>query len=240
MATETKAQTPPYGVFATLKNSIEQLAQGIPNQIDRSVFPGMAWNAQNQLMIGLRFLGLIDENGKPTSALHELAVTDEARRKAVLAGIVRVRYSDLFALDLMRTTPAELDQRVTEFYGITGDTREKAVRFFLSVLAYLDIPVSPLFSRTRSGSGSNGAPRRRRVTTRPRVDQQDVEADEDEDEQSTPTSGTSRTITLRSGGELTLSASIDLFRLNQADRKFVFALIDKLEEYEAGIESETR
>ena len=37
---------------------------------------------------------------------------------------------------------------------------------------------------------------------------------------------------LKSGGTLTLLASIDLLRLLPDDRKFVFDLIDKLEEYE--------
>lgn len=45
-------------------------------------------------------------------------------------------------------------------------------------------------------------------------------------------SGTSRQVQLRSGGTLTLTASIDLFQLSAIDRKFVFDLIDKLQEYE--------
>lgn len=228
---EEKRLSPPYGVFATFKTSLERLAQGVPNQIDRTVFPGMAWNAQNQLMIGLRFLGLIDENGKPTDALHKLAVADEAQRKAHLNEIIRERYAQLFALDLMKTTPAELDQRVTEFYGVSGDTREKAVRFFLSVLAYLEIPVSALFSKARTPSGGgNGAQTRRRRATRPRSDEDGDDEDDEEDDQ--PQAGESRSVTLKSGGTLTLSASTKFMALSSTDRKFVFDLIDKLEEYE--------
>ena len=44
--------------------------------------------------------------------------------------------------------------------------------------------------------------------------------------------GTSRSVRLVSGGTLTLSADLDLFQLNQADRKFVFDLIDAMEKYE--------
>ena len=46
--------------------------------------------------------------------------------------------------------------------------------------------------------------------------------------------GTSRAVSLQSGGTLRLSASIDLFKLSAADRNFVFGLIDKLEAYERG------
>lgn len=222
---EDKTLTPPYGVFATFKNGVEQLSQGVPNQIDRSVFPGMAWNAQNQIMIGFKFLELVDEDGKPTPALHDLAVPDEPKRKAQLAKLVRAKYADLFALDLMKTTPAELGQRVTEFYGITGDTREKAVRFFLAALAYLEIPISPLFGKSRAGNGGTPPSSRRRRNTTPR--QRQVETPKPDDP-----SGTSRQIQLRSGGTLTVLASIDLFKLSQYDRNFVFALIDQLEKYE--------
>ena len=45
--------------------------------------------------------------------------------------------------------------------------------------------------------------------------------------------GTSKSVSLVSGGTLTLSATLDLFSLNAADRKFVFEIIDKLEAYES-------
>ena len=44
---------------------------------------------------------------------------------------------------------------------------------------------------------------------------------------------TSKSVSLVSGGTLTLSATLDLFSLNSEDRKFVFGLIDMLEEYAA-------
>jgi hypothetical protein len=44
-------------------------------------------------------------------------------------------------------------------------------------------------------------------------------------------SETAKSITLLSGGTLTITAVLDLFSLSASDRKFVFGLIDKLEEY---------
>ncbi len=46
--------------------------------------------------------------------------------------------------------------------------------------------------------------------------------------------GTSKVVNLKSGGTLRISATLDLFSLSPTDRTFVFSLIDKLEEYEAG------
>lgn len=47
-----------------------------------------------------------------------------------------------------------------------------------------------------------------------------------------PPAGEAKTITLRGGGTLTLSASVKFFELPRADRDFVFKLIDELAEYE--------
>lgn len=47
-----------------------------------------------------------------------------------------------------------------------------------------------------------------------------------------PTRGDERTITLRGGGTLTLSISVEILKLRGEDRVFVFDLIDKLADYE--------
>ena len=55
-----------YMPWATFKNALDQLSKGMPSRIDRSVFPGTAWNLQNQLFSGLKFLGLVSEDDEPT------------------------------------------------------------------------------------------------------------------------------------------------------------------------------
>jgi hypothetical protein len=46
----------------------------------------------------------------------------------------------------------------------------------------------------------------------------------------TASSGTSKTETLRSGGKLTLTLSVNVFDLSPRDREFVFGMIDKLQD----------
>ena len=230
---ERSVASPPYGVFATFKSSLQQLSDGMPNQIDRTVFPGTAWTAQSQLLAGLRTLGLIDDEGRPTQRLHQVAVPDEATRKRELERLVREHYERIFELDLLKTTPAELDKRMTDVYEISGDTRRKAVRFFLNALDYLGIEVSPLFAkpRTRKRANGNGTPRRRRTRSRQAgADPQEFEP--------TKSAGTSRSIPLSSGGTLTLSVELDLLRLSPSDRQFVFELIDKLDDYERSVDAQ--
>lgn len=227
MAENDKKSGAVYVSWATFKNALEQLSQGVPpNKIDRSVFPGIAWAIQNQLFTGMRFLGLIDQDGKPTVDLEQLATVDENARKKKLLDIFQLRYFDLFALDLRKTTPAELEQRMGDVYGVTGDTRSKAVRFFLSAVEYLGIELSPYFAAKKP----NGSPTRRNKPKKTRAGSLPHQAPITQSEQAI--AGTAKTVHLGSGGTLTLSATLDLFALNSSDRQFVFGLIDKLDEYE--------
>lgn len=232
MADEKQAAV--YVSWLTFKNALEGLVQGIPNQIDRSTFPGLSGGVQSQLFAAMKFMGLTNEDGKPTATLETLAVADEAERKEKLKQILRERYADLFALDLLKTTPNQLTETMGSSYGVSGDTRGKAVRFFLSAASYVGVPMSRLFKVPGASTVSNGAPRKKRKLS-PKVVGVTHNLEDEEEEQKP--SGTSRAVTLRSGGTLTLAASLDLFQLTPADRNFVFELIDKLEAYEKEQES---
>jgi hypothetical protein len=153
-------------------------------------------------------------------------------RKRELRKVLEDRYSHLFALDLQKTTPAELGEKMQGFYQVSGDTRDKAVRFFLAAADYIEVPVSPLFEkkkRTRTAG----------VTTRRRAPRS-VAPLADGATHGQRTAGTSKTVALKSGGELTLSATLDLFALTSEDRKFVFDLIDKMDAYANANDSEER
>lgn len=230
MAETEKRTAAVYVSWGTFTHALEQLSQAVPpNRLDRTVFPGMAWAIQNQLFSGLRFLGLMDDKNRPTADLEALATTDEVAKKAKLGEILRNRYADLFALDLKKTTPGELAQKMSDSYGANGDTREKAVRFFLNAAEYVGIELSPLFEQSKKSNNSslNTRSPRKKPPRRPRSSN----SISDDPTLVNNNVGTSKTIKLQSGGTLTLVGTLDLFSLNPADRKFVFELIDKLDQY---------
>ena len=218
-----------YVSWSTFKNAIESLLDhGVPNHIDRSTFGKLSGGVQGQLLAGLKFLGLIDEDSKPTKFLHELVVDNEEERKTKLRAILKERYAKLFELDLEKTTPDQLSKRIGEAYNVGGDTREKAIRFFLLAATYAEVPISKLFSVSSATVQSRVVRTRRRSSIKSKAEGQSG------GNQGEFTSGTSRTINLVSGGVLTLTASLDLFSLTPDDRKFVFDLIDELDGYEKG------
>ena len=113
MATEDSGSgTAAYVPWQTFMNTLDALAVNMPNRIDRSAFPGQSGAGQSQLLIAFRFLGLINDENRPTNTLLALAVADEAARKVALRKVVDDKYADLLALNLMKTTPAEFAEQM--------------------------------------------------------------------------------------------------------------------------------
>jgi hypothetical protein len=232
MADEQK-KTAAYLPWATFKGALDQLAKGIPSRIDRSVFTGMAWNVQNQLFIALKFFDLLKGDDEPTALLDDLVKGTEEERKAKFKKVAEAAYADLIAIDLTKATRAHFEEKLGELYNVTGDTRVKAVRFFLSAATYINLPVST-FIAPKDGKG--GAPRRPRQTTpKPRMPKKaaEVKTPTGNKDEGQKTDGMSRTFELESGAKLTLSASWGFFSLPSGERKFVSELIDQLEAKES-------
>lgn len=231
MADESK-RSAAYLPWATFKSALDQLAQGIPSRIDRTVFPGIAWNVQTQLFAGMKFLGLLKGEDEPTPELHDLVTGSDEERKAKLKGLIEYCYSDLIAMDLTKATRGHFEEKFGELYGVSGDTRVKAVRFFVSAAVYVGIPLSA-FILPKDGKPKSSSRRPRGATQRTARKANGQTPPAAPMVEGTKPAGTSRSVSLASGGVLTLSATLDLFSLNSEDRKFVFGLIDTLEAYAA-------
>lgn len=237
METHTaESKAPVYAGWTTFKNEIiDKLSQALPNRIDKSIFLGQAGGVQSQLIAGLKFLALIDEDGKPTQALVDLTDDDETKRKSALASILKSRYAPLFALGLDKATLQQIMDTLGTAYGISGDTKEKAIRFFLAAAQYAGVSLSPFLLKE---NGKPQTPRRTAAARRPRPTdgaRQENSPPPLVDPPSSPPagSGEERIVKLASGGTLTLTASVGFMKLPKADREFVFGLVDQLDEYEA-------
>src|SRR4030043_2467307 len=80
---------PPYVSYRTFYNFIERLQQRIPSPIDRSYWGDLlSGSTGTQLMAALRFLGLVDSNGKPTEQLKPLVPARGDQRSLLLRQVV--------------------------------------------------------------------------------------------------------------------------------------------------------
>jgi hypothetical protein len=167
MVDDGKTPTVPYVSFRTFFNLLERLhSGGIPQHIDRHYWGGfLAGSTGQQVMAALRFFGLITPNDEPTPALERLA--DPAQRKTTLNELLRERYGAIWesGVDPARTTPGHLDSTFKTLYKVEGETRRKAVTFFVHAAKFAEMTLS---SQISSKTRQRRAPSSSTSRTRPK------------------------------------------------------------------------
>jgi hypothetical protein len=125
--------TPPYTSYRTFKTFIEDLHEhGVPSRIDRSVLTRFSGVVGTQLMHALRFLGLIEDDGRPTQRLKELVdahATGHWPEK--LLERLRQEYAPMFAIDLETATPSHFNEAFRRAFPAAEAVVQKCVTFFL-------------------------------------------------------------------------------------------------------------
>jgi Family of unknown function (DUF5343) len=213
-----------YVSFRTFLSAIDALGHGIPKQIDRTIWRSQSGVVQSQIMMALRFFNLVDEEDRPTQALHRFVDASPDKRPEQIASLLRYAYRDILDHDLTKMTPRMLEGAM-ENYHVSGDTKRKAVTFFLQAARFAELPMHPLLHSTiRKPS----AARKKRT-----------KADDTTEPEALPTNGTMhrvgappKIVSLRSGGTITLIVDVDVFAMSPEDRTFVFGVIDTLQKYE--------
>jgi len=210
----------PYLPFKTFLGSLDPFTQGIPPKIDRTL-----WNQsgfmQGLIMNGYRFFHLVDVNSKPTPEFANLVKSKNEMRKEEIKKLLNLGYPEVMSHDLATMTPRMLDEQMGK-YNVSGETKKKAITFFLQAAKFADIPLSSFL--TEKIRNTSGTKRRRKSETETEVQHQKPQMQQ--------TSGSSRSVELADGGTVTLTISVDAFSLGKADREFVFGLIDQLQKYD--------
>ena len=150
---------PPYVSYRTFRNFIDGLHLGIPARIDRSYW-GERYSGSNgtQLMTALRFLGLIDSSGIPTTRLRQLVNAKGIQRSETLKQVGNSAYNFLVdrSLDLKVATYAQLEEAFYQSYGVTGDVARKCIKFFISLEGDAGIVLSPFILKKSKATSTGG------------------------------------------------------------------------------------
>jgi len=216
----------PYIPFKTFLTALDVLSQGLPGQLDTSVWPSFSGAVRTQVYSAFKFLNLIDDEGHVQPDLQRLLGED---RKAVLREVLEHSYPRIVELGRGNASPAQLSEAMRE-HNVSGETLEKAERFFLQAAEHTQLPVSPLWKKTRRGRASE---RRRPKPAKRR------KASGDGVSQEKPTDTESQakdlmTVHLKSGGTVVLGVTASITRMSVEDRQFVFDIIDKMKGYTNG------
>lgn len=215
--------TPPYLPYRTLLSSLDKLAEGVPPRIDRGIWKNQTGSIQSLIMGAYRFFGLIDEQSKPTKRLHDLVAHRDKPNETVKA-ILEEKYAEVIKHNLATMTEALINEYFEETFGVEGDTKRKAITFFLQAAKAVGMPLSS-FLQSQVRVRTTGTRRRKR-------DDGDMVDMEEGGDDEVSQAGETKTVELRSGGNLMLSASVKFFDMDSDDRMFVFELLDKLRDYE--------
>jgi hypothetical protein len=151
---------PPYVSYRTFYNFIERLQQHMPSRIDRSYWGELLSGSNGtQLMAALRFLYLIDINGKPMEILKRMVEVRGEQRTKILHDVTDDAYGFVLksSLDLESATYAQLVEVFHSTYQLTDDVSRKCVKFFIALAADAGLKISPFITkRTRSGHSGTG------------------------------------------------------------------------------------
>ncbi len=159
MTTEKgRKHLPPYVSYRTFYNFIERLQQRLPSRIDRSYWGDLlSGSTGTQLMAALRFLNLIDANGKPTEHLKPLVAARGDSRTQLLHAITYDAFSFVCksSLDLESATYSQLQEVFHNTFQLTDDVNRKCVKFFIAMAKDAGISLSPfIIKRTRTTHSS--------------------------------------------------------------------------------------
>jgi hypothetical protein len=145
---EASLPKPAYIPLIALDNFVERLrATGIPVVIDSNLTQTVSGGTASALMSALRFLGLVDQSGRPQDSLRKLVAAYRTDRwKDVFGDLVDRAYAGIIGdLDLTTATRSMLDDRFRKHSKAAGQVLDKAARFYLGALEKMQRPVSPHF-----------------------------------------------------------------------------------------------
>lgn len=163
-AENKKRSLPPYIAFKTLLDLVGRMADdGLPTRVDGSYLESYAGGYRPTVIGNLQTLRLLNTANEPTELLKQLVEADEDRRKQLVGTILRDTYPDVLALPQNSTQQQFLD--AFGRMGAQGDTKRKAVGFFLKAAVYAGVPTGRLWKTP--ASSASGASRRKTKTPPP-------------------------------------------------------------------------
>lgn len=147
MATNVKPATPPFTSYSSYINFLNQLREHgtVPTRIDKTLMSKSSGSQISATMAALKYLGQIDEAGKPSEQFKKLVLGTEDDRKPLLAALLKERYQFLFddvGFNIEQATSGEMAEKFRAL-EINGSTVTRTIAFFLAAAKEAGIKVSP-------------------------------------------------------------------------------------------------
>ena len=145
---ESKTPTdlkPPYGNVAWYRNFFDLIRSRSFDKIDKEILELNIIKGPNATMLfnGLRFLGLVEEDGKVTEKLENLRRKGE-EFKTNLKTVVKEAYSHLFSkVVVTKAKPDTIFNYLAEYYNYGASTAGLSTKIFVYLCEEAGIELSP-------------------------------------------------------------------------------------------------
>lgn len=226
--TTDQSFVPPYNItLRTLFNLLDRMAEypELPAVVDRSYLRSMSGSAQTAFLTAATDFGLIDAHGVPADSLNELVYNPEYRPR-IVGEIVREHFSRVLDLGKQATAQQLVDEW-RDAYGQQGETRRKAISFFLHAAEYSGIEVSPYWEKgvARTARATSGTVKsRRKSSPKSAAGSKPQERQKDSHKVEVHLSN--------DAGNVVVEIAFDPFRGSVADREFVFQVVDLVQQHQ--------
>ncbi|MFZ0912818.1 MAG: DUF5343 domain-containing protein [Candidatus Korobacteraceae bacterium] len=148
---ENATPLPPYISYKTFTNFMDKMKNTtVPPRIDSSVLTNYAGSVARQLVLALKYMGLIQQSGATNDVLKKLvrAYGTEEWKDALGEAISDAFVPIIGDLDIDTATYSQLDERFRKA-GTDGVVRDRAIGFYLSALTDAGLTFSPHFKKPR-------------------------------------------------------------------------------------------
>lgn len=173
------AQTPlPEGIrlpipgFKTFRASLDQVAaEPLASEFNADAFSllGVSPTMQSLLRNAMHFLGLVDAERRPTTAMYDYVRMDDNGRRRLLQKLGAEAFRPIIELAAAQGTDDDLRELVSSM-GSRGSSADKAANFYIAFAEYAGLPISANFSKPRGmGDEAARATQRRRTRNKPTV-----------------------------------------------------------------------
>ena len=162
---------PPYGPTRSTIRGIELLGRITPAKVDSALLRAhrVAPGNEYKVVAALRFLGLVDAEGRPTERIRLL----KARGPVFALGLQEMlhqAYGDIFArLNLKETNRDQLYNYFVTEEGLGAEMAAKAARVFEALCRLAQIELSPQFDEKRPASSAKATRGRPRASSKKRL-----------------------------------------------------------------------
>ncbi len=153
---DSDLRTPAYSPYQTFSNFLLDHRKGVPARLDANAFPHMGGGMKRRLVATLRYLDLSDDQANSLPALDHLVRLEGAEREKALRDLILKKYSWVLSPENgydfgKNATLSQVKERF-EAQGATGETRRKAIAFFLNACSDAKIPTSPFIKQSHRPS----------------------------------------------------------------------------------------